>query len=132
MASHFDEMGGEPALRAIIDAFVDRMFDDAMIGFFFARASRERIKRFEYQHAAELLGADVTYEGRPLAKAHARHPIMGGQFDRRKQILRNTLEEHGVPAHVRQAWLDHVESLRPLITRDAAGECIDPRHRGAS
>lgn len=131
MASHFDEIGGEPVLRAIIEDFVGRLFDDAMIGFFFARVSRPRLEKFEYQHAAELLGADVTYGGRSLSEAHARHPIMGGQFDRRKQILRNTLVDHGVPQHVQQAWLDHVESLRPLITRDAAGECIDPRSRGS-
>ena len=127
MATHFERVGGEAALGAVIDDFVDRMFDDAMIGFFFARASRERIKRFEYQHAAELLGAGVTYEGRPLAQAHARHPIMGGHFDRRKQILKNTLRDHGVPEDVQRHWLEHVESLRPLITRDASGECIDPR-----
>jgi hypothetical protein len=35
---------------------VDRTFDDMMIGFFFARASRERVKEFEYQHAAAFLG----------------------------------------------------------------------------
>ena len=127
MPSHFERIGGEPALRAVIDDFVDRMFDDAMIGFFFARASRERIKKHEYQHAAELLGAPVAYEGRPLAQAHARHPIMGGHFDRRKQILKNTLTDHGVPDEVQQHWLDHVESLRALITSDASGECIDPR-----
>lgn len=121
--SHFEELGGEPALRSIIDEFVDRMFDDAMIGFFFRKASRERIKKFEYQHAAELLGGDVTYEGRPLAKAHQPHRIMGGQFARRKEILRQTLEKHGVPPHVRDAWLAHVESLRSLITADPGSEC---------
>lgn len=119
----FEQLGGEPALRPIIDEFVDRMFDDVMIGFFFRKASRERIKRFEYQHAAELLGAGVRYEGRPLTQAHKGHRIMGGQFERRKEILRQTLVKHGVPAHVRDAWLAHVESLRDLITTDQGSEC---------
>jgi len=120
----FDELGGEAKLRAIIDEFVDRVFDDVMIGFFFRRARRERIKRFEYQHAAELLGAlGVRYEGRPLAVAHGPHPILGGHFERRKQILREVLERHGAPEHVVEAWLAHVESLRPLITSDAGSEC---------
>jgi hemoglobin len=122
-ASLFEQMGGEPALRAVVDDFVDRVFDDPMIGFFFRKASRERIKRFEYQHAAELLGAGVRYEGRPLGEAHRVHRIMGGQFARRKEILRQTLERHAVPAHVQRAWLDHVESLRALITSDPGSEC---------
>jgi hemoglobin len=123
--SHFDDLGGEDELRAIIDEFVDRLFDDAMIGFFFANASRERIKKFEYQHAAEHLGAGVVYEGRPLAVAHRAHRIMGGQFLRRKEILRQTLVKHEVKKHVIDAWLAHVESLRPLITSDPGGECIE-------
>lgn len=123
--SHFEELGGEVGLRAIIDEFVNRIFDDPMIGFFFARVSRERIKEFEYQHAAEHLGADVVYAGRSLAAAHQGHRIMGGQFLRRKEILRQTLLGHGAPEHVVDAWLTHLESLRHLITNDAAGECVE-------
>ncbi len=120
----FETIGGEPALREIIDSFVDACFDDVMIGFMFQKASRERVKRFEYEHAAEHLGAGVTYGGRPLGDAHARHKIFGGQFDRRLTILRRTLERHGVPAEIRDAWLAHHEGLREVITRDRPGECV--------
>lgn len=125
----FDELGGEPALRRIIDRFVDRVFDDVMIGFFFRHASRDRLKAKEYEFAAEHLGAGVEYSGRPLSAAHARHPIMGGQFMRRLQILKETLEEFAVPARVRQHWIEHTESLRPLITADEGGRCDPTRVR---
>ena len=69
---------GEEKLRAIIDAFVDRVMDDVMIGFFFRHVNRERLKELEYQHAAEFLEADVKYRGRALRDAHGKHPIMGG------------------------------------------------------
>jgi hemoglobin len=123
--SAYDRVGGEVGLRAIIDDFVDRVFADAMIGFMFGRVDRERLKQLEFEHAAAHLGGPVQYTGRPLAKAHAPHRIFGGQFDRRAQILRSTLERHRIPADIRDAWLAHVESLRPQITRDAAGECED-------
>jgi hemoglobin len=121
----FDDLGGEPALRQIIDRFVDRVFDDVMIGFFFRNARRERIKQKEYEHAAQHLGADVQYTGRPIDEAHRAHPIMGGQFARRLTILKETLEAAGVPEHVKQHWLAHTESLRPLVTADSGREC-DP------
>ena len=123
--SLFEDLGGEPVLRKLIDQFVDRVFDDVMIGFFFRNARRERIKQKEYEHAAQHLGAGVEYTGRPLAEAHRAHPIMGGQFSRRLMILKETLEAGGVPEHVKQHWLAHTESLRPLITADQSGEC-DP------
>ncbi|MET0343609.1 MAG: group 1 truncated hemoglobin [Polyangiales bacterium] len=121
----FDEIGGEPVLRAIIDDFVERVFRDTMIGFLFARASKERVKRFEYEHAAAFLGAGVAYGGRDLREAHKRHPIMGGHFGRRRQILKQTLERHGVPEHVRDAWLAHQDGLRGEVTGDEVTQCND-------
>lgn len=123
--TRFEQIGGEPALRAIIDDFVDRCFDDMMIGFLFRNAKRERVKRFEHEHAAEWLGAGVKYSGRSLEAAHRVHRILGGQFARRLQILREVLDEHGVPADVRDAWLAHQESLRDRVTRDPDSNCRD-------
>lgn len=123
--SLFDELGGETALRPIIDDFIDRCFDDVMIGFLFARAERERIKHFEYQHAASALGAPVEYGGRPLDAAHRPHRILGGQFDRRKQILKDTLRDHEVSSAVVDAWIAHQDQLRHLITRDPDSNCRD-------
>jgi hemoglobin len=121
----FERLGGEPALRAIIDDFVDRVFDDIMIGFFFRNADRRRIKELEYQHAAEYLGGPVRYRGRPLDAAHAAHRIMGGQFARRKELLRLTLVDHGVAQDIIDGWLAHTESLRGLITAQPGSQCID-------
>jgi len=119
----YEELGGEARLHQIIDVFVDRVCDDTMIGFFFARVNRERLKQREFEFAAQHLGADIQYTGRPLDQAHAPHPIMGGQFMRRLQILKQTLLEQQVPERVQKHWIDHTLGLRPLITKDPAGEC---------
>jgi hemoglobin len=128
-SSLFDDLGGEPALRRIIDRFVDRIFDDVMIGFFFRNARRERIKQKEYEFAAQHLGGPVTYSGRPLDEAHRAHPIMGGQFMRRLMILKETLDAEGAPEHVKRHWLAHTESMRPLVTADVGRECDPDRAR---
>src|SRR5919108_775068 len=123
--SLFEQLGGEAQLKRIISTFIDRVFEDRMIGFFFRHADRERIKQMEYQLAAGFLGADVAYQGRRLDQVHARHPIMGGHFARRLQILRETLESYHVPEGIRDAWLKHTEELRPLITQQTGSDC-DP------
>jgi len=123
MQSDFERIGGEPALRAIIEDFVDRVFDDLMIGFFFRDASKERLREMEYQHAAAHLGADVVYRGRPLRAAHRAHRIMGGHFERRKKLLRDVLTAHDVGPKVRERWIAHTESLRAEITADPGSEC---------
>src|SRR4051812_47798251 len=67
--TYFEEIGGESRLAAIIDEFVERVFSDTMIGYLFARANKERVKRMEYEHAAQFLGAGIVYGGRPLRDA---------------------------------------------------------------
>lgn len=119
----FDELGGEPALRKIIDRFVDRMFDDVMIGFFFRKASRARIKEKEYEFAAQHLGAEVQYTGRALEQAHRPHGIRASQFMRRLQILKETLEEFGVPPRVREHWLDHTTALMSQVSAPDDDRC---------
>ena len=56
----------KPKVRAIIDAFIDRVFEDRMIGFFFRNADRGRIKDMEYQFAAQFSRRPIEYQ-RPAA-----------------------------------------------------------------
>ncbi len=121
----FDAAGGERGLRPVVERFVDRVFDDVMIGYLFQAADRERVKQKEFEHAAEHLGAPLSYSGRPLAAAHARHRIRGGQFMRRIQIMRETFAEYRLPPAVAESLLEHNLSLRSLITADEDGIC-DP------
>jgi truncated hemoglobin YjbI len=127
MSSDFERLGGEQVLRAIVDRFVDRCFDDVMIGFHFRRANRDRVKRFEYEHAAEHLGAGMRYGGRPIGEAHGSHAIFGGHFERRLTLLREVLDAHGVPEDLRERWLEVQRSLRAEVTTDAASECDEVR-----
>lgn len=122
-SSLFELAGGEAGLRRCIERFVDKVFDDVMIGYLFRAADRGRVKQKEFEHAAEALGATVAYTGRPLAKAHAPHRIRGGQFMRRIQILKETLAECGMPAAVTEALVANNLSLQPLITADEDGVC---------
>ena len=123
--SFFEQLGGERGVRRIIEAFIDHVFADRMIGFFFRNASRARIKEMEYQLIAKFLGAGIEYQGKPLDQVHAKHPIMGGHFARRRQILKETLETYRVPESIKEAWLEHTDSLRPLITPQEGSDC-DP------
>ena len=122
----FDAIGAD-ALRAVVTDFYSRVFPDVMIGFMFQGKDRQRLIDKEYELVAALLGAPgVTYTGRPMRAAHAQHTIFGGQFERRLQILRETLADHRVPAEVQHAWIDHTLALRSQVTRDRGSECADP------
>lgn len=121
----FDAIGGD-ALRAVISEFYDRVFRDVMIGFMFEGKNKRHLIDREWELVAALLGAPgVVYTGRPMRTAHAHHTIFGGHFERRLQLLRETLRDHAVDPEIQQAWIDHTQSLRSQITRDQGSECKD-------
>ena len=126
----FDKIGGD-ALRAMIADFYDRVFRDVMIGFMFQGKDKQLLIQREYELAAALFGAPgVTYTGRPMRVAHAQHTIFGGHFERRLQILRETMRDHTVDPDVQAAWIEHTQSLRSQITRDQGSECKDTSSAG--
>jgi hemoglobin len=126
----FDRIGAG-ALRAVLTDFYGRVFGDVMIGFLFRGKDRQHLIDREYELTAALLGAPgVAYTGRPMRTAHAQHTIFGGQFERRLQILRETLRDHAVDPGVQQAWIDHQLALRRQITRDRGSECDDTAAAG--
>lgn len=132
--THFERLGGSTRLHLIVSDFVDRVVSDLMIGFFFKKIPLERLKQRELEFASIHLGGTATYSGRPLQTAHAPHRIMGGQFNRRLVILKQTLRDHNVPHDIIIDWLAHNESLRAAITVDGPFACngelpspIDPK-----
>ena len=117
------------ALKVAIDDFVERVYADNMIGFFFARFDKQTLKDREFEFAARALGADIAYAGRPIAKAHSQHRIMGGQFNRRLTLLREALTDHGLSPDIISDLLLHTEKLRSAVTTQPADTCL---HQGAA
>lgn len=112
----FDRAGGEPVVRAVVQRFVDRMYEDRIIGFFFAGKDRERVARHEYEHAARVLGADVPYTGRPIPGLHRPLRINNGQFRRRLALLRQELGRAGIPEDICAVWIEAQERMQRMIT----------------
>lgn len=119
----WERAGGDEGLARIYADMVDLVFDDPIIGFFFAGKSRERIARMEAELAAVHLGKPgAVYTGRSLSEAHLKHPINQGHFRRRMAALRTVLERHGVPEDVRGRWLEHDLALQGAVTRSL--DCV--------
>lgn len=117
------ERVGEATLRAVIEDFYRRVFDDVMIGFLFTGKDKRRLIDREYEMVARMLGGNVRYQGRPLREAHARVPILGGHFDRRLQLMKDAMAAHDLPDEVRDAIVGHTVALRAQVTADPTSDC---------
>ena len=114
----------EPELPKIMDAFVDRMANDFIIGFLFVGVDLVRVKKHEGELARRHLFGKGRYQGRPLGPLHRGLRINRGQFRRRLAILRVVLKEHGVGEEQINAWIEHDQALEPVITDGT--DCTHP------
>jgi hemoglobin len=121
--SDYERLGGAAGLADVVDAFVDRVFDDFIIGFLFEGRDREALKRRECEFAAAHLGGPREYSGRPLGQVHKPLKINDGHFRRRIAILRTVLREQGVADEIIERWLEHDTRLQALIT--TGKDCLD-------
>jgi hemoglobin len=115
--SLFDDMGGEAALRDVLRALYDRLFDDVMVGFLFAGKDKAALIEHQLWFTARFLGGPSRYTGKSLPDAHAPLPLLPGHFDRRHHLLKQVLAEKNVPAHVAAEWLRVDASLKGAILR---------------
>lgn len=110
-------------LKTIVNKFVDTMFNDVMIGFFFRKADKNRIKEKEFEFLANHLGFEINYSGEPIAEVHQKHRIMGGQFSRRKQILKETFEAFNVSTYIIEDIMQHTEKFRMTVSKTKNSDC---------
>jgi truncated hemoglobin YjbI len=115
--SAFDDVGGEAGLRAILRTLYDRLFDDLMVGFLFAGKDKAALVEHQLWFTAKFLGGPSRYEGKSMPDAHAHLPLLPGHFDRRHQLLRQTLADHAVPEHVQREWLRVDGALRAAVLK---------------
>ena len=115
--SLYDDMGGEPALRAVLRTLYDRLFADRMVGFLFAGKDKERLIEHQLWFTARFLGGPSRYEGKSIPDAHAALPLLPGHFDRRHHLLKQALAEHRVPPAVAAEWLRVDASLKSAVLK---------------
>lgn len=121
--SLIEECGGEERLRAILQDFYDALYNDVFVGFFFLPHDKQTLIEHQFAYVTHHIGkrpqegARAPYVGRSMLDAHKSLPILAGHFDRRHVLLGETLARHEVPEHVRIAWLDLDQRLRPLILK---------------
>lgn len=118
LTSLAEQIGGEPAIRRILEDLYTRLFDDLMVGFLFAGHDKAHIVEMQTVFTRRMLGdLSADYRGKSVPEAHAALPILPGHFDRRHRVLAEVLAAHAVPDEVQRVWLRLDQGLRTAVVR---------------
>lgn len=111
-------LGSEARVLAILKDLYRRLSADTMVGFFFDGKNLDAIAEKQAEFLLRAMGARSSYSGKAPASAHlGLAPILPGHFDRRLQILRQTLLDHGLPNEHIETWIDFENAFRATIVR---------------
>ncbi|MFC5815430.1 group 1 truncated hemoglobin [Nonomuraea sp. NPDC050478] len=122
--SYYDQIGGAPAVRDVVDLFYVRVLDDADLKPYFAGIDMPRLKRHMVVLLCSVLGGPEPYEGRDLAEAHRGMGITADHYAKVGEILLSVLQGAGVGDEILQhvvLTLNKVESsivAEPVETAD--------------
>lgn len=123
-ATLYDRLGGEGAIRSVVDDFVGRAAADDTLNFTrqgtaaaweATPANVETLKQRLVQFIGHGTGGPQIYGGRDMATAHAGMNITNAEFDRLAGHLQASLNAHGVGATEQAELFAVVETTRGAI-----------------
>ena len=111
----YQKYGGFGAISRVVMDFYDRLLDSERVGDYFDDVDMKKLIDHQTKFIAYLLGGPADYTGERLEQLHAHLKIGGADFDEMKEILGQTLSDHGFEDVDRGTVIDVIEGHRSLI-----------------
>ncbi|MBN2623210.1 MAG: group 1 truncated hemoglobin [Acidimicrobiales bacterium] len=119
-ASHYDRLGGAPAIREAVDRFYDLVLSDEELTPYFTDAAVPEVKRHQVLLLSQVLGGPASYEGRDLGEAHRGLGITDAHYDKVVGHLVSVLVELGADDDAIAAAAAVVAGVKPDIVESGA------------
>jgi hemoglobin len=103
--SLYERLGGEAAIKAVVDEFVANVGADTRINQYFANADLDRLKGHLVNQIGQASGGPQQYAGRDMKTAHAGMGIDGPAFDALVEDLVKALDKFAVPVQEKDELL---------------------------
>lgn len=113
----FDQIGGSPAVRTVVERFYERVLANPVLSPFFEDTAMPRLKAHQFAFLSHTLGGPRQYSGAAMSKAHASLRIEQRHFDAVALLLVEALRELGVSESITS---EVAAALTPL-----AGEIVN-------
>jgi hemoglobin len=114
----YDEIGGAPAVTAVVDAFYERLVADPDLMSYFAGRDMARLKGHQRALVTVALGGtSEQYNGKMMHPAHAGLAITNEAFDKVLDHLLAVLTEVGVPPVTSAKILAILQPLRTDVVQ---------------
>jgi methyl-accepting chemotaxis protein len=121
--SLYDRLGGEPAIRATVAEFYQRVLADPLLAPFFKAKQMKNLEENQVAFFTTALGGPKIYTGKSMKEAHQRLKIHSEHFDAVAGHLVATLQHLGIGATLIDEVVSAVGPLKEqIVTRSDRGK----------
>lgn len=113
--SLYDRLGGEAAIKAVVDEFVANVAADTRINKWFEHTDIDRLKGNLVNQIGQASGGPQVYTGRDMKTAHAGMGIDDPAFDALVENLVKALDKFSVPQQEKDELLAVLGPMRSDI-----------------
>jgi hemoglobin len=114
----YEKYGGFGTVNRIVMSFYDRLLDHDELGDYFEDIDMKSLIDHQTKFISSLLGGPVSFDNDHLQRAHAHLNISSEDFDEMKNVLAETLSDHGVVAADVDTVIGAVEARRGYVQAD--------------
>lgn len=113
--SLYERLGGEAAIKAVVDEFVANVGADTRINQYFANANLDRLKGHLVNQIGQASGGPQQYTGRDMKTTHAGMGVDGPAFDALVEDLVTALDKFAVAEQEKSELLAVLGPMRADI-----------------
>jgi len=114
----YQDLGGEPGIERIVDAFLVHLAEDELVVDTFADTDIAEFRRLLIEQICDLSGGPCEYGGRTMTESHAGMDVSAAQFNALVADLIDAMDDAGVPTGAQNRLL---ELLAPMYGDIVAG-----------
>ncbi|HLO96542.1 MAG TPA: group 1 truncated hemoglobin [Burkholderiaceae bacterium] len=116
--SLYTQLGGKPALEAVVDGLLQRATQDARIKEFFQETNLKHLRTQLVDQLCAATGGPCRYEGEAMKNAHAAMGLSLAHFNALVEDLQDALDAAGVPFATQGRLLALLAPMhRDIVTR---------------
>ena len=113
--SIYEEIGGAPAIEAVVERIYERLAADSEVSHFFQNMEMRRLKLHQAAFLTQALGGPARYAGAAMDRAHAHLRIEQRHFDVVAGHVVGTLQDLSVPEHLITAVVGTLAPFAPQV-----------------
>lgn len=111
----YDDLGGQPAIDAIVDNFIKGIAADPQIFPYFADSHVSRFREKITEHFCHISDGPCQYTGDNMVDIHVGMEISENHFNRVVDLLYDAMEQENIPHRTQNRLIARLAPLRKDI-----------------